>query len=1559
MLAAHAAGFLGEGATVSVVDRGVDFDHADLVDNTAVSRSHSYCGAGSALFDGSNDHGIAVAGLVAARDNAIGMRGVAPRAQLYSRRLLGCPPSLANRVDAITRDMADIGVSVNSWGDGDSPSPSPVNELWELAVEMGAREGFGGKGVVYVFGAGNGHLRGDDANLAELSNHYATMAVCSVNANGTHSGYSEQGANLWVCAPSDAARGGLPSVATLTHYGRYRDDYGGTSAAAPTVGGVAALVRAVDSGLTWRDVKLILAASARRNDAGDSGWARGAARYRDAAARYWFNRQYGFGVVDAHAAVLLAQDWQLLPDMIPKTATPTTGAVTVPDDRSTVTSTVTFDDEIEFVEFVEVNTNFRAESFRQLRVELVSPSGVTSLLSPSISASEHYRLSEAFRFGSARHLGESAKGTWTLRLSDRRAGAAPATLRNWDVTLYGHRLRPSAPKLSSIVAGEVTLTLEWEAPEHAGASAVTGYELRHIHSSATDRGDDKWMAVSVDGGAAALAHTVALGDAQSRDVQVRALNAEGAGSWSATLTGAIVGRNAESQFIEERITREVAENAEAGTVVGAAVAATDADAGASLTYSLSGADADYFVIDAATGQLRTVSVLDRESRAAYSVTVSVTDGLDALAEADASLDDSVEVIVHVTDVDEPFTLACVPEHDDDGGQWVFAEPLPSDRPGDDPSVDDSLVVGRCSVSDPEGGTAAWSLSGADMGLFEIDGGGVLRLSDAPDHEAPGDADGDNVYEVAIDAAVGGHTEDASVTVRVTNVDEPPVVDGAAVVLVSENGVGVVATYTATDPEGADVTLRLTSADDADDFVLDSDGGLSLAAAPDYENPVDRDGDNVYEVTVEAIANDEGGLVSQLQVAVTVQDIDEAPVWDPGSCAPASGPGPGVAENTVGGSVCEFGASDPEGRPLRWLVSGTDAGSFELSGSGTARSLGLRSGAVLDFETQSSYSVRVEVVDDGPASHRASAEVTLEVVNVDEPGSVQLSTRLAREGSPLTAELDDDDGPSQISWQWQRRDGSWQNIDGAVSQTYVPAPDDVGFALWAVASYVDGPFDSDRATSAATSPVRPPAPTNQPPEFTAPALGCEADENRAAGRVPSCVAAATDPDAGDTVEYRIEQTGGEALFEVDTAGRIGVTQRLDYETASSHTFQVVAGDGQLEDRIDVTVTVVNVNEAETVTVILGGLLQVGEDIDAQLGGGDCAGGSGCDVAQWVWERSVNGRTWQIVTAQPTGSWVLNAEMECHRARVRVHYSDTFGPHDLTSTVGGTGELVQPTTGDCGGGGGSGGGGSGGGGSGGGGGGGSGGGGGGGSGGGSGGGGGGESAPDVGESAPDESAGFVDVDPDSVHTAAIDALSAAGITGGCSTEPLRYCPTSAVTRAQMASFLNRALNLPAPDESARFVDVDPDGVHTAAIDALSAAGITGGCSTEPLRYCPTSAVTRAQMASFLNRALNLPAPDESARFVDVDPDGVHTAAIDALSAAGITGGCSTEPLRYCPTSAVTRAQMASFLNRALNLPAPGESARFVDTALGDGETAEVIGRRARPWNAAGPQTGPPAR
>ena len=135
--------------------------------------------------------------------------------------------------------------------------------------------------------------------------------------------------------------------------------------------------------------------------------------------------------------------------------------------------------------------------------------------------------------------------------------------------------------------------------------------------------------------------------------------------------------------------------------------------------------------------------------------------------------------------------------------------------------------------------------------------------------------------------------------------------------------------------------------------------------------------------------------------------------------------------------------------------------------------------------------------------------------------------------------------------------------------------------------------------------------------------------------------------------------------------------------------------------------------------------------------------------------------------------------------------------------------------------------------------------------------------------------------------------------------------------MASFLARALDLQAAPQPAGFADVDPSGVHAANIEALFAAQVTAGCTEQPLQYCPSNPVTRAQMASFLARALDLQAAPQPAGFADVDPSGVHAANIEALFAAQVTAGCAEQPLQYCPSNPVTRAQMAAFLYRARDL------------------------------------------
>ena len=104
-------------------------------------------------------------------------------------------------------------------------------------------------------------------------------------------------------------------------------------------------------------------------------------------------------------------------------------------------------------------------------------------------------------------------------------------------------------------------------------------------------------------------------------------------------------------------------------------------------------------------------------------------------------------------------------------------------------------------------------------------------------------------------------------------------------------------------------------------------------------------------------------------------------------------------------------------------------------------------------------------------------------------------------------------------------------------------------------------------------------------------------------------------------------------------------------------------------------------------------------------------------------------------------------------------------------------------------------------------------------------------------------------------------------------------------------------------------------------LAQEGITTGCG-DGTNFCPNRPVTRAEMATFLTRALGLESPPQPAGFADVDPDSVHAPSIEALHAAGITTGCG-DGTNFCPDRAVTRAQMAAFLHRARHLIATAGS------------------------------------
>jgi hypothetical protein len=166
-------------------------------------------------------------------------------------------------------------------------------------------------------------------------------------------------------------------------------------------------------------------------------------------------------------------------------------------------------------------------------------------------------------------------------------------------------------------------------------------------------------------------------------------------------------------------------------------------------------------------------------------------------------------------------------------------------------------------------------------------------------------------------------------------------------------------------------------------------------------------------------------------------------------------------------------------------------------------------------------------------------------------------------------------------------------------------------------------------------------------------------------------------------------------------------------------------------------------------------------------------------------------------------------------------------------------------------------------------------------------------------------FTDADSSKFY-ADILWLTREGITAGCATA--RFCPNGLVTRGQMATFLTRALNLPAANRD-YFTD-DESSTHEANINAVARAGITVGCSSS--RFCPNGTVTRAQMATFLARALDLPSTNRD-HFTD-DEGSTHERSINALAESGITHGCGSTT--FCPSGGVTRGQMAAFLHRALD-------------------------------------------
>ena len=205
-----------------------------------------------------------------------------------------------------------------------------------------------------------------------------------------------------------------------------------------------------------------------------------------------------------------------------------------------------------------------------------------------------------------------------------------------------------------------------------------------------------------------------------------------------------------------------------------------------------------------------------------------------------------------------------------------------------------------------------------------------------------------------------------------------------------------------------------------------------------------------------------------------------------------------------------------------------------------------------------------------------------------------------------------------------------------------------------------------------------------------------------------------------------------------------------------------------------------------------------------------------------------------------------------------------------------------------------------------------------------------------SATESSGGFTD-DDGGFAEPALDALAQLGVLEGTECGQALICPDDPIPRWMMAVWLVRMVDGADPDrgDPVGFVDVDPETWWAPFVDRLFELGITTACATEPMRFCGDRSVTRAQMAVFLVRAFDLRGALGDVGFSDISGSYAHD-HINALATAGITTGCGTDPLRYCPTREVTRGQMAVFLARTVGLVELPASVRFTAIDAGPDHT-----------------------
>ena len=457
----------GAGVLIAIVDDGLQHDHEDLKANYDPSASYDFNFKDNDPypFDTYTDgHGTSAAGVAAGVGfNGIGITGAAPDASLSGLRLIAKPVSEKKEARAFVYSLDTVDIYSNSWGPPAWEGIYPLSPLVSSAFETGITRGRDGKGAIYIWAGGNDRIKKDNSNYDGYVNSRYGIAVAAVSSNGIHADYSEPGANILISAPSDGgwhkpesdlyleSPPGLVGITTtdlsgLAGYNQgsgslnrnkvanlfdenYTNDFGGTSSAAPLTSGIVALMLQANSNLSWRDVQHVLVNTASLVDSNSSGWITN-------GAGHYFNHDYGFGRIDADAAVALSKSWSNVAEEVTYSGSDSPGLIIPDKGGSSLTRTISIPQDIN-IETIEIPLIVEHRRRNHLNITLQSPAGTIATLAESraklvFSSNADYD----FTFSAKTFWDESSKGDWTLTVTDRKKGRI-GNLEAWGLNIFG------------------------------------------------------------------------------------------------------------------------------------------------------------------------------------------------------------------------------------------------------------------------------------------------------------------------------------------------------------------------------------------------------------------------------------------------------------------------------------------------------------------------------------------------------------------------------------------------------------------------------------------------------------------------------------------------------------------------------------------------------------------------------------------------------------------------------------------------------------------------------------------------------------------------------------------------------------------------------------------------------------------------------------------------------------------------------------------------------------------------------------------------------------------